>query len=517
MTAKQPLKRILLIISLVSILNVALNTGMVKSATNEVELGTPVDLGTFTITFDRVWSIPEITQSSNYGHYALSDGYKYVIVDFRTKNTAKTAISASWPFKKMVLHDDEGYSYQPISYIYDLNLRVEEEKSGWIIYQILERTKPAKLTLDDISLNLRTLTYSASYTATVNTGFDINFTGTLHIGDETYPAGGEGFILFNLGDFPSNARIQAIVLKLGRESAVYKPSSVITAFYIWDFNLTEGPSIEYSEPCRMGDVEVSGTTNKWYYWGYLPVPEQAKTYDTQKASLVRKLAIWLVQEGAGEVVGFEPNLAELEISYSYVPPPSLVVSIVCDPATLTSYENSASVKVYVTDGSVPIQGATVELVSMGGGDFTQRSGETDSNGYFTTTLVATTVTTQTVIVITATATKTGYASQYSQIQVTENPSQTQPDLTLWRYITILIIVFVLVAIIIAVAGRKSKRVPSSDVIQAPKSEVRRTVSSDLKVPPPYTPKSYLKRCVECNREIPLASEECPYCNASQEG
>lgn len=30
-----------------------------------------------------------------------------------------------------------------------------------------------------------------------------------------------------------------------------------------------------------------------------------------------------------------------------------------------------------------------------------------------------------------------------------------------------------------------------------------------------TPKSFLKRCVKCNREIPIASEECPYCQATQ--
>lgn len=30
-----------------------------------------------------------------------------------------------------------------------------------------------------------------------------------------------------------------------------------------------------------------------------------------------------------------------------------------------------------------------------------------------------------------------------------------------------------------------------------------------------TPKAFLKQCVECNREIPIASEECPYCGAKQ--
>jgi len=30
-----------------------------------------------------------------------------------------------------------------------------------------------------------------------------------------------------------------------------------------------------------------------------------------------------------------------------------------------------------------------------------------------------------------------------------------------------------------------------------------------------TPKSFLKKCVECGKEIPIASEECSYCGAKQ--
>jgi len=29
------------------------------------------------------------------------------------------------------------------------------------------------------------------------------------------------------------------------------------------------------------------------------------------------------------------------------------------------------------------------------------------------------------------------------------------------------------------------------------------------------PKTFLKKCVRCGKEIPLASEECPYCEAKQ--
>jgi DNA-directed RNA polymerase subunit RPC12/RpoP len=33
----------------------------------------------------------------------------------------------------------------------------------------------------------------------------------------------------------------------------------------------------------------------------------------------------------------------------------------------------------------------------------------------------------------------------------------------------------------------------------------------------HTPKAFLKKCIECQKEIPIASEECPYCQAKQKG
>jgi hypothetical protein len=30
-----------------------------------------------------------------------------------------------------------------------------------------------------------------------------------------------------------------------------------------------------------------------------------------------------------------------------------------------------------------------------------------------------------------------------------------------------------------------------------------------------TPRSFMKKCVKCRKEIPIASEECPYCRAKQ--
>jgi len=31
----------------------------------------------------------------------------------------------------------------------------------------------------------------------------------------------------------------------------------------------------------------------------------------------------------------------------------------------------------------------------------------------------------------------------------------------------------------------------------------------------HTPKSFLKNCTKCGKEIPIASEECPYCETKQ--
>lgn len=33
--------------------------------------------------------------------------------------------------------------------------------------------------------------------------------------------------------------------------------------------------------------------------------------------------------------------------------------------------------------------------------------------------------------------------------------------------------------------------------------------------PGHTPKSFLKKCVKCGKEIPIASEECVYCGTKQ--
>ncbi len=54
-------------------------------------------------------------------------------------------------------------------------------------------------------------------------------------------------------------------------------------------------------------------------------------------------------------------------------------------------------------------------------------------------------------------------------------------------------------------------------VYAKKTEANLTISPDKSAKPkiPLTPKSFLKKCVKCGKEIPIASEHCPYCMQKQ--
>lgn len=59
--------------------------------------------------------------------------------------------------------------------------------------------------------------------------------------------------------------------------------------------------------------------------------------------------------------------------------------------------------------------------------------------------------------------------------------------------------------------------PEIDAKIAPIISRIETFLSELWPKQRETPKVFLKKCVECAREIPIASEECPYCKAKQKG
>jgi len=53
-----------------------------------------------------------------------------------------------------------------------------------------------------------------------------------------------------------------------------------------------------------------------------------------------------------------------------------------------------------------------------------------------------------------------------------------------------------------------------DIVPALKCESCGIAVVDFRAPG-CTPKSFLKECVECKKDIPIASEECPYCGVRQ--
>jgi outer membrane protein assembly factor BamB len=81
----------------------------------------------------------------------------------------------------------------------------------------------------------------------------------------------------------------------------------------------------------------------------------------------------------------------------------------------------STITIHVTDGTNPVQGATVNLVSDNGGIFNPQSGITDANGDFKSIFNAPTVTSQVICRISAEASKTGYNDGSGYVDVTINP------------------------------------------------------------------------------------------------
>ncbi len=100
--------------------------------------------------------------------------------------------------------------------------------------------------------------------------------------------------------------------------------------------------------------------------------------------------------------------------------PTLNVNVTSHFTTLNSAAQSL-ITVHVTDGTNPVQGATVNLASDYGGMFSPQSGITDANGEFTSIFNGPTVTTQLICRISAEAIKTGYNDGSGYVDVTINP------------------------------------------------------------------------------------------------
>jgi hypothetical protein len=99
--------------------------------------------------------------------------------------------------------------------------------------------------------------------------------------------------------------------------------------------------------------------------------------------------------------------------------PLLYVNLVLNSSAVPE-AGKVSATIHVTDATgTAVEGATVTLFAIGGGEFTPTSQPTDANGYFVTTFTAPNVTELTNVRIVASASKSGYAdnSDYGYVQV----------------------------------------------------------------------------------------------------
>jgi len=115
------------------------------------------------------------------------------------------------------------------------------------------------------------------------------------------------------------------------------------------------------------------------------------------------------------------NLANAIITVQSLP--SLQVTVDLNNSRVHEGEQVA-VTVHVTNGTVPIENATVTLFSVESGDFAESSGLTDANGYYVTTFTAPDMSKLENVRIVARASKTNYndGSDYEYLEVLPNLS-----------------------------------------------------------------------------------------------
>jgi len=151
------------------------------------------------------------------------------------------------------------------------------------------------------------------------------------------------------------------------------------------------------------------------------------------------------------------SLAAESMEYAAVSPAAttLTVSLSLNTTIVNSGAN-VSVQVHVDNGTLLVKDAAVQLVSDKGGVFNPQSGYTNSDGNFTATFTAPTVTQQTLISITANATKIGFIVGQSLRQITVNPIST-PDLTFWTYFAAGALAIAIIGGGIVITKRKRRR------------------------------------------------------------
>lgn len=116
--------------------------------------------------------------------------------------------------------------------------------------------------------------------------------------------------------------------------------------------------------------------------------------------------------------------------------PAPQVSVNLSNSTIHEGEQ-ASITVHVTEGMTPVENATVTMLSVIGGNFSQSSGLSNATGYFVTTFTAPDIAEKTYIRIVARASKTGYTngvaheylevSPFLSVQIDANPNTVKSE------------------------------------------------------------------------------------------
>jgi outer membrane protein assembly factor BamB len=176
------------------------------------------------------------------------------------------------------------------------------------------------------------------------------------------------------------------------------------------WNFTTGTSISSSPAIGSeGTIYVGSQDNKIY--AINPDGTQKWNFTTER-SILSSAAIG--SDGTVYIGSRDYNL------YAIGTPHSFNVKVTSHFTTLNSAAQS-TITAHVTDGTNPVQGATVNLVSDNGGIFSPQSGITDANGDFKSIFNAPTVTTQIICRISAEVSKNGYNDGSGYVDVTINP------------------------------------------------------------------------------------------------
>lgn len=130
--------------------------------------------------------------------------------------------------------------------------------------------------------------------------------------------------------------------------------------------------------------------------------------------------------------------------------PSLSVQVFLSPASVGS-QGQVLVEIHVTDGTVAVNEALVQLTSDGGGSFESSSGYTDWNGDLNSTYFAPDVSDGANVRIVATASKEAYDQGSGEVYLSvlsPHPSETDFDSSLIWLVAIAVIVLIAGAIIV---------------------------------------------------------------------